>query len=390
MSETRSITVGAEILLREKCERLRGRRIGLITNQTGVTSDLRPLAEVLAKRRELKLVALFAPEHGYGGSAPDAVPIDSIRDKASGLPIYSLYGKTQKPADEMLEGVDVLVFDIQDVGVRFYTYAQTMSLAMEAASENNIGFIVLDRPNPLTGTLVQGNMLDGAFSSFLGRYPIALRHGMTVGELAGLFSQEFGIGVDLDVVEMRGWRRMMWYDETGLVWVPPSPAMPSLRTATAYPGMCLLEGTNISEGRGTALPFELAGAPWIDGDELAGQLRERNIKGCLVRSAEFVPVASKHCGKRCGGIQVHVTDRARFRPVEFGLMLIAAIKDLYPDHFEWRLDASTKSFHFDLLVGTDKVRRELDSDVPLSDIFEGWKEKMRRFREIREQFLLYD
>jgi beta-N-acetylhexosaminidase len=343
----------------------------------------------LAKMGKTRLVALFGPEHGYAGSAPDVVPVDSSKDRSSALPIYSLYGKTQKPSREMLEGIEVLIFDIQDVGVRFYTYVQTMSLAMEAASEKAVQFVVLDRPNPLTGAVVEGNVLDAAFSSFLGRYPIALRHGMTVGELAKLFNEHFQINADLSVVEMTGWRREMWYDDTGLVWVPPSPGMPSLGTAIVYPGTCLLEGTNVSEGRGTSLPFELIGAPWIDGEQLAGRLRGMKLEGALVRSAEFIPSTAKYRGKRCRGIQVHVTDRNLFKPVKFGLTLISTIRDLYSNHFDWILDESSRRFHFDLLMGTDKLRSGLESERSLSEIFEEWNYDVIKFKEIRREFLLY-
>lgn len=363
--------------------------MGLITNQTGVAGDLQSLPSLLAKRSELKLVALFGPEHGFAGFAPDAAPIQSVRDRALEVPIYSLYGETEKPSSEMLEGIDALVFDIQDVGVRFYTYAQTMSLSMEAAKEKGLLFVVLDRPNPLTGAVVQGNVLEESFSSFLGRCPIALRHGMTIGELASLFNRHFGIGVDLRVATMKGWKREMWYDQTGMIWVPPSPGMPSLGTATVYPGMCLLEGTNVSEGRGTSLPFEVAGAPWIEGEELADRLRQKNIEGCLVRPTEFVPTSSKHLGERCRGIQVHTTDRIRFKPVEFGLTLISEIKDLNPARFEWTFDETSGHFHIDLLMGTDKVRKELDSGVPLDTIFDRWDEEIKKFKQMRRNFLLY-
>lgn len=383
------VKAGTDVLLQLKSEILRGRRVGLITNQTGVTCDLQPLAMALAKMDKTRLVALFGPEHGYAGPAPDAVPVDSGKDRTSALPIYSLYGKTQKPTREMLEGIEVLIFDIQDAGVRFYTYVQTMSLAMEAASEKGVRFVVLDRPNPLTGAVVEGNVLDATFSSFLGRYPIALRHGMTVGELAKLFNEHFQINADLSVVEMTGWRREMWYDDTALVWVPPSPSMPSLGTAIVYPGTCLLEGTNVSEGRGTTLPFELIGAPWIDGEQLAGRLRGMKLEGCLVRSAEFIPLTAKYRGERCRGIQVHVTERNLFKPVKFGLTLISAIRDLYSNHFDWILDESSQRFHFDLLMGTDKVRGGLESGRSLSEIFEEWNDDLIKFKKIRREFLLY-
>jgi beta-N-acetylhexosaminidase len=337
----------------------------------------------------VKLVALFGPEHGYAGAAPDTVPVDTGRDRVTELPIYSLYGKTEKPTSEMLEGIDTLVFDIQDVGVRFYTYVQTMSWAMEAAAEKDISFIVLDRPNPLTGVSVEGNVLDAAFSSFLGRYPIALRHGMTIGELANFLNQRFQIDVDLTVVKMEGWRREMWYDDTGLIWVPPSPGMPSLRTATVYPGTCLLEGTNVSEGRGTSLPFELAGAPWIDGEDLTSRMRDSDLEGCLLRSTEFIPFSSKYSEQKCNGIQIHVTDRTVFKPVEFGLTLISMINDLYPTHFEWAFDSMSQHYHFDLLMGTNIVRGKIHSGVSPRNIFQSWNEETLKFKESRKEFLLY-
>ncbi len=383
------VRTGADLLLEDRCDLLRGRRVGVITNQTGVTSDLQPLARALARFDRVKLVALFGPEHGYSGAAPDATPVDSGRDKSTELPIYSLYGETEKPTSEMLEGIDTLIFDIQDVGVRFYTYAQTMSHAMEAAAKKGVNFIILDRPNPITGITVEGNVLDPAFSSFLGRYPTILRHGMTVGELASFLNQSFQIDVDLTVVKMEGWRREMWYDDTELIWVPPSPGIPSLRTATVYPGMCLLEGINVSEGRGTTLPFELAGSPWINGEDLESRLRDSNLEGCLVRSAEFIPSFSKYRDEKCSGIQIHITDRSIFKPVEFGLTLISSIKDLYPTHFEWTFDSASKHYHFDLLMGTNMVREKVSSGVSPRTILQSWSEETLKFKESRKNFLLY-
>jgi len=389
VTRTGQVKTGADLLLEQRCDLLRGRRVGLITNQTGATSDLQLLARVLARLDWVKLVALFGPEHGYAGAAPDAVPVDTGRDRVTELPIYSLYGKTEKPTSEMLERIDTLVFDIQDVGVRFYTYVQTMSCAMEAAAEKDISFIVLDRPNPLTGVSVEGNVPDVAFSSFLGGYPIALRHGMTIGELANFLNQRFQIDVDLTVVKMEGWQREMWYDDTGLIWVPPSPGMPSLRTATVYPGTCLLEGTNVSEGRGTSLPFELAGAPWIDGEDLTSRMRDSDLEGCLLRSTEFIPFSSKYSEQKCNGIQIHVTDRTVFKPVEFGLTLISMIKDLYPTHFEWAFDSMSQHYHFDLLMGTNIVRGKIHSGVSPRNIFQSWNEETLKFKESRKEFLLY-
>ncbi|HET7658735.1 MAG TPA: DUF1343 domain-containing protein, partial [Bacillales bacterium] len=323
------------------------------------------------------------PEHGVRGGhqAGDYVPY--YIDKETGLPVYSLYGPTRKPTPEMLKNVDVLVFDIQDVGTRYYTYIYTMAYAMQAAAENNIPFIVLDRPNPIGGTKVQGPVLDPAYSSFVGMYPIALRHGMTVGELAKYFNKEFQIGADLTVVKMQGWTRSMSYQDTGLQFVMPSPNMPTVKTALVYPGMALVEGTNVSEGRGTTRPFELIGAPWIDAESLADALNAKHLPGTHFRPTYFTPTFSKYQGEMCAGIQVHVLNKQAFNPVITGLTVVKTIHDMYPDQFAF------KASHFDHLIGNSWVREGIENGMSVSDMQERWQKGLKAFEKKRESYLLY-
>lgn len=397
------VHTGLEVLLARRLDLLRGRRVGLITNPTGVTLQLEGAAEALL-RRGVKVTALLAPEHGLHASTPDAVAVSSGRDRRTGLPVYSLYGETLKPTPEMLREVDVLLFDVQDVGARFYTYIWTMSYAMEAAAAAGLAFIVLDRPNPLGGQIVEGPLLEPAFASFVGRAAIPLRHGLTVGELARFFNEHPGVSAaqasksflrtpiraELTVVPMEGWRREMCYDATGLPWVPPSPAMPTLDTATLYPGTCLVEGTNLSEGRGTALPFQQIGAPWVDGYGLVGGLNALHLPGVRFRPVRFRPTAGKWAGQECEGVHLHVTDRQVLRPVTVGLHLIAVVRTLHPERFAWRVpDAGEGRWHFDLLNGSDRVRRRLEAGASVEAIAAGWKAERADFETWRERHLLY-
>jgi len=345
---------------------------------------------VLYESPETKLTALFGPEHGIRGDLQGGLAAESYTDGRTGLPVYSLYGRTKKPTMDMLSNVDVLLFDIQDVGTRYYTYIYTMSYAMEAAAEAGIPFVILDRPNPINGISVEGNILNPEFKSFVGRHPIPVRHGMTVGELAMLFNVEYGIEADLEVVRMQGWLRDMWFDETGLIWVQPSPNIPTLDTAIVYPGTCLLEGTNVSEGRGTTKPFELAGAPWIDSSKLSAELQSRELKGVLFRQAHFTPTFSKYRGERCSGVQVHVTERHDFKSFETGLHIVDAIRKLHPDRFEWTKPKSGSRYYFDTLAGTDKIRKQLCDGACVRDIIDGFQEELSKLVEIRKNYLLYD
>jgi uncharacterized protein YbbC (DUF1343 family) len=380
---------GLEMLQKEKLSLLEGKKVGLITNPTGVDRNLNSIVDVLYNNPKIELKALFGPEHGVRGSAQAGQYVEFYTDPKTGLPVYSLYGPTKKPTPEMLDGIDVLVFDIQDVGTRFYTYIYTMAYAMQAAKENNIPFVVLDRPNPLGGTQVEGPVLDPEYSSFVGMYPIPLRHGMTVGELAKLFNKEFNINADLEVVKMKGWKRSWTYEESGLDWILPSPNMPTKDTALVYPGSALIEGTNVSEGRGTTKPFELIGAPFINGDDLASALNGQALPGVKFRSASFIPSTSKFSGKLSHGIEIHVTDEKLFQPVLTGISLVKTIHDMYPDDFAFRAEDSAGKSYFDLLIGNGWVREAIESGSSVEDIVSRYDEELQQFKKLRKKYLLY-
>ncbi|KZE64686.1 hypothetical protein AWM68_11145 [Fictibacillus phosphorivorans] len=380
---------GLQRLLDQEMSVLKGKNVGLITNPTGIDRNLNSIVDVLYNHPDIELKALYGPEHGVRGSAQAGQYVEFYTDPKTGLPVYSLYGATKKPTPEMLEGIDVLVFDIQDVGTRFYTYIYTMAYAMEAAKENNIPFVVLDRPNPLGGEQVEGPVLDPAYSSFVGLYPIPLRHGMTVGELANLFNEEFDIGADLKVVEMKGWKRSWAYEDSGLEWVLPSPNMPTKDTALVYPGSALIEGTNVSEGRGTTKPFELIGAPFINGDDLAKKLNDEALPGIKFRSASFIPASSKHVGKLSHGVEIHVTDEKLFQPVLSGITLVKAIHDLYPNDFHFRAEDSKGISFFDLLIGNGWVRDYIKSGRSVDEIVARYNDELEEFKKLRAQYLLY-
>ncbi len=387
---------GVDVLLQEQADLLRGRRVALLTNASAVTSTLESTVDVFHAHPHIQLVALFSPEHGLYAAVADGAAVASGRDPDTGLPVHSLYGETRRPTPDMLAGVDTIVVDLQDVGVRFYTYLWTLTYVMEAAAEAGLSVIVLDRPNPLGGQAVEGPLLQPGFESFVGRWPIPVRHGMTLGELARYFNATRDMGVDLTVIPVRGWRRSLWWDQTGLAWVPPSPGLPSLESVWAYPGTCFLEGTNLSEGRGTGLPFQVAGAPWIaQGDgpsarRLAEALNDRRLPGVYFRPIHFTPCTSKWAGEICGGVQVHILDRSRYEPIRMGLHLIATIRSLYPQRFQWRPTSwEGRPPHFDLLVGNDWVRQALEEDQPIEEIAERWRQDVEAFRQARRPYLLY-
>jgi uncharacterized protein YbbC (DUF1343 family) len=368
---------------------LQGRRVGLVTSASAATRDVTPAADALGA--VCALAALFGPEHGITAHAADGAEIASAVDARTGLPIYSLYGKTKRPTPDMLKGIDVLVFDVQDVGARFYTYIWTMSHVLEAAAEHGIPLIVLDRPNPIGGQILEGPTLEPGYESFVGRYLLPVRHGMTVGELAQLFNVERELGADLTVVRVAGWQRSMWFDQTGLPWIPPSPAMPKLETAVVYPGTCLLEGANVSCGRGTATPFESIGAPWIDAYRLASALNDVRLPGVRFRPTHFTPSASKYAGQTCQGVYLHVMDRETFRPLCAGLHIVSAIAALWPDTFEWRGTSwEGRPPHFDLLIGNGWVRDEIDDARPVDEIAARWQTALDRFEALRRHYLLYE
>ena len=432
--------VGLEVLLHSPRAgpyraRLEGRRIGLVSHPAAVTQQLVGSVEAL-QEAGLRLTALFGPEHGFTAAALDGEVVQAGREARSGLPIYSLYGDTLQPTPEMLREVDVLVVDLQDVGARFYTFVSTLFYVLGAAGRNGCPLMLLDRPNPITGSRVNGPMLEAGWESFVGLAPTPVLHGMTLGELGRLLNDRFRLAADLTVVPLEGWRREQWFDQTGRLWIPTSPAMPRLETAVVYPGMCFLEGTNLSEGRGTSLPFEMAGAPWVDGVRLERYLRALGLPGVVFRAVHFRPWAAYPTpgnltptlsngsaplergnptpavvctatlpngktplgrGEVCQGVQVHVIDRESFDPLRSGLEIIAACQELWPDRFVFLPpDGDSQAAHFDRLAGSDRLRRQLLAGVPVKEIVQGgvldrgWQAGVDEFRACCQTYLLYE
>lgn len=332
----------------------KGKRLGLITNPTGVDKNLKSTIDILHDNYDL--VALFSPEHGVRGDIQAGIKVGDYIDEATGIPVYSLYGDKKKIPRELLDKIDLLVFDIQDVGARFYTYLYTLTYAMEACKECNKNIVVLDRINPLGGEIVQGNILQKGFESFIGKYSIPTRYGLTIGEFALYINAKFNINSDIDIIPCSGWNRDLYYDETDLVWIQPSPNMPTIDTAFVYTGTCVFEGTNVSEGRGTTRPFELIGAPWMDNKKIVNIMNSKNYEGVMFREAYFNPSFSKYSNELCKGIQIHVTDRTKCNPFEFGLDLLLQIKNLHNDKFEFlsNFEEGTQPM-INLITGTDKV-----------------------------------
>jgi uncharacterized protein YbbC (DUF1343 family) len=387
------VKIGLEVLLESRLDMLRGQRVGLVVNPSSVDADLRHAVDLLHARDEVRLAALFGPQHGIRGETQDnMIEWEGFSDSRTGLPVYSLYGETRVPYPEMLADVDTLVFDMQDVGTRIYTFIYTMAHCMQAAVRDGKRVVVLDRPNPIGGATVEGNTLEPEYASFVGLYPIPTRHGMTVAELARLFNDEFGIGCELEVVPMDGWRREMWFDGTGQPWIMPSPNMPTLDTATVFPGMVHVEGTMVSEGRGTTRPFELVGAPNVDPYALVESLEAEGLEGCRFRPCSFQPTFQKHAGKLCGGLQVHVTDREAFPSVLVGVAVLRAIYGLDPERFEWKqppYEYVHDRLPFDVIAGTARLREQIVAQTPLDEIAAGWRADEGAFRRLREKYLLY-
>ena len=375
------VKTGLDVLVREKARLLANWRVGLVSMPAAVLPDLSSSLDAL-RGAGIPVTALFGPEHGFRGAALDGARVGDDTDPRTRLPVYSLYGETREPNAAMLAHVDVLVFDMQDVGVRFYTYLSTLFHVLRGAAKANKSVFVLDRPNPITGSLVEGGSIAPGFESFVGIVNIPMRHGMTLGELARYMNSEYALGADVYVIEMQGWQREMWFDETALPWVPASPAMPHLSTATLYPGMCLLEGTSLSLGRGTALPFEVCGAPWLDGYALAEELNRLQLPGARFRATVFIPAASTHAQSECYGVQVHVTDRDTLRPVEMALHLIAVARRLSGDAWMWNP-------HFERLAGGSGIRSALEAGSSVAEIVATWDESISEFMVRRETHLLY-
>jgi uncharacterized protein YbbC (DUF1343 family) len=389
----RVVSPGIERLLGRDRGLIAGRRIGLVCNPASVDVELRHAADRLAGAADFTLAALFGPQHGFRSDVQDnMIETGHARDPRRAIPIYSLYSETREPTAEMLRDLDVLVIDLQDVGTRVYTYIYTMANCLRAAARHGVRVVVCDRPNPIGGVEVEGAPLVPACSSFVGQYPIPMRHGMTIGELARLFNDAFGIGAAVDVVPLEGWQRGMYFDETALPWVIPSPNLPTLDSAIVYPGAVLFEGTQLSEGRGTTRPFELIGAPWIDGDRLAEAMNGRNLPGARFRPVFFEPTFQKHARQTCGGCQVHVLDRRSFRPLRTAVELIEEFRLQDPSRFAWRqppYEYETEKQPIDILYGSGRLRETIDAGAPVSALVESWRASEEEFRSQRARYLLY-
>ena len=389
------VQTGLETLINDFPEKIRGARIGVVCHPASVDAELRHALDLL-QAVGARITAIFGPEHGARGEAQDMEDVEDVPlDPRLGVPVHSLYGATfasLTPRQEQLEGLDALVIDLQDVGARYYTFVWTMALCMEAAGKAGVRVLVCDRPNPIDGLTTEGNLIKPGFESFVGLHPLPNRHGLTPGEIARYVQIQRGIRCELDVLPMRGWRREMYFEDTGLPWVYPSPNMPTVDTALVYPGMCLVEATELSEGRGTCRPFEVAGAPGIDPEALAADLSRKNLTGCLFRPLYFRPKFQKHAGGTCGGVQIHITDRRQFCSYAVGVAFLQSIKRVAPEIFAWR----AKPYEFvvdvpaiDLLAGDDRLRLALEADADLTELTNQWVQERIAFEEMRREVFLY-
>jgi uncharacterized protein YbbC (DUF1343 family) len=385
------VSLGTDRLLASR--RLEGRRVAVVCNPASIDRQIRHITDRLAVHPGVRLTAIFGPQHGFRSDVQEnMIETGHARDALRRVPVYSLYSETREPTADMLRDVDVLVVDLQDVGTRIYTYIYTMANCLVAARKHGVKVIVCDRPNPIGGDAVEGPMLVPGFESFVGLYPLPMRHGMTIGELARLFNDAFGIGAELDVIPMEGWNRSMYFDATGIPFVLPSPNIPTLDSAIVYPGTVLFEGTNVSEGRGTTKPFELLGAPWVEADRFADGMNALGLPGVHFRPANIEPTFHKHAHTSCGGCQIHVLDRAAFRPVETGVALVAAFRAADPGRFAWR-DPPYEYEHtllpIDILAGSSETREQIEAGVPARDIARSWTASVDEFCRLRERYLLY-
>jgi uncharacterized protein YbbC (DUF1343 family) len=384
---------GLDMIERQWPGDLKGARVGLVVHPASVSSRLEHAVPIFSRSKKFRLTTLFGPQHGIFGQTQDnMVEWEGFRDPATGLPVYSLYGATRKPVEGMLSNIDVLVVDLQDVGSRYYTFIWTLELCMEACNDAGKTVVVLDRPNPINGQSVEGPVLKPGFSSFVGLRPVPARHGMTIGEVGAFLQANFHTGLDYRVVSLRGWKRKMWFDHTGLPWVMPSPNMPTPDTALVYPGMCLLEATNVSEGRGTTRPFEIFGAPFMHPETIVNVLRELKLPGVLFRPLSFQPTFQKHAGLLCGGAQIHVADRQKFKPFKTGVAVLKAVHNTYPRDFRWKeppYEYEEINLPIDILAGSDRLRKDIESWKDLDEMEDWWKEETHAFEKIRQTFLLY-
>ena len=386
------VQTGLDLLLSHRKNVLTGKRIALLANPSSIDSHYRFIVDSLIAEKSWNVVALWGPEHGLRGEMQDQEYCDAFQDPATGLPVYSLYGNQLKPTPDMMKDIDVVVFDMMDVGSRYYTFIYTLSYVMEACMEHHKEVVVLDRPNPINGMDVEGPVLEQGYESFVGRYPIPIRHGMTIGELAFYFHHEQSLKCRLEVIEMQGWKRDQFFEETGLPWVLPSPNMPTVDAAMVYPGMCLFEATNVSEGRGTTRPFEIFGAPWIQPDAFAAALEAFALPGVHFRALYFRPTFNKFHRQLCGGLQMHVTDRKKFQPVKTALCLLHVLLRDYADDFRWKdppYEFVTDRLPIDILWGNAWIREDLEKGIVPDAIEQKWQPRLDAFRKIREKYLLY-
>jgi uncharacterized protein YbbC (DUF1343 family) len=393
MTTARTI-LGIERLVNEQIHILHGQRVGLVCNQASVLPDtFRHAADAFHEHPDIDLTTLFGPQHGIRGDVQyNMIETPHVRDPRTGIMVYSLYSEVREPTDEMVADIDTFVVDLQDVGCRIYTFIYTMANCMYAAKKYGKRVVVCDRPNPINGNAVEGNITEHEFKSFVGQFELPTRHGMTIGELARMFNEHFGIGCDLEVVEMQNWKREMWGDETGLPWVLPSPNIPDVDTCVVFPATVHIEGTELSEGRGTTLPFFLNGAPFIDPYSWAAELRKFNFPGVAFREAYFRPTFAEFSGETCGGVQIHVTDRERFTPVIVGIAMVKTAYEMFPKKFQWRQNAYEYVFDknpFDVVCGTDKIRTNIEAGDSLKEIEESWASGLEDFRAARMPFLIY-
>ena len=393
MKSIQKIVLGIERLCSERSDLLKGSRVGLVCNQASVDHELRHSADVLKSVEGVNLTTLFGPQHGIRGDVQDnMVETPHTHDAETGLPVYSLYSETREPTEEMLQDVDVLVCDLQDVGCRIYTFVYTIANCMRVARKLGKRVIVCDRPNPIGGIAVEGNLLEQGFESFVGQFQLPTRHGMTAGELAKMFNEHWDVGCDLEVVTMEGWSRELWFDETDATWVLPSPNIPTLDSATVFPGTVHLEGTQVSEGRGTTRPFELVGAPYVEAGEFARKLESIGLPGVRFRPTNFLPTFQKHAGVTCGGVQIHVLDRLELRPVITGLAVVKTCFDLYGENFRWKEPPYEYVYDknpFDVISGTDRLRNSIEGGDSLENFERAWKAELAEFEHARQKFLLY-
>jgi uncharacterized protein YbbC (DUF1343 family) len=387
-----AVRLGSDVLL--ESSRLRGARVGIVCNHASVDRGFVHVIDRLAASSQIRVAAVFGPQHGFRSDVQDnMIETPHREDPARRVPIYSLYSETREPTADMLSGIDALVIDLQDIGARIYTYIYTMANCLRACGRHRVPVIVCDRPNPINGVDVEGALLVPGYESFVGLFPIPMRHGMTIGELAELFNDRFDLGADLEVVTMEGWRRTMYADDTRLPWVMPSPNMPTLDTAIVYPGTVLFEGTMVSEGRGTTRPFELLGAPRVEAERFAREMNDLELPGVVFRPAVFEPTFQKHARQPCGGCQIHVTDRNAFKPVMTGVALIQMFRRFDPQNFAWRqppYEYEHQKLPIDILAGSDMLRRQIESDLTPQAIAESWRDDEQGFVRMRREYLLYD